>query len=806
MSNPSTQKRYLTSPRWLKVFLDIWENRSQTILVVASIAVGVFAVGMIVSTFFIIAQDMESSYSGSNPANIEIITESFDDDFVQITEKLPGVDTAEGRRTASLRISRDNGETWDNLEVIAIDNFEEASIFTRELISGQPIPNDKEILLESRILDAFDIELGEELLIQLSNGTVRQAPVVGFVRDQGVAGGPASDAVAYTTLDTLAWLGEDDSLNQLMVVVDGDRTDEAHIEAVALEVEDRIEKSGRIIFNSVTNRSDEHPGSDTVLAILGILGAMGLLMLILSGSLISNTLTALLNKQMRQIGVMKLVGARNFQVVGMYIVMIIVLSLLSLLISIPLGSWGGYRFSLFLGNLLSITIDDFRIIWVSVIIQVAIAVIIPLISGVSPVLKGARLSVEDAISDNSTGGTQKEGWLDRLGESFDRITRPMLVSIRNTFRNVRRLVLTLFTLTVAGGIFIAVFNVQASLTDFIGSVGNLFIADVSISLDRAYREDRLASYIEPLDGVVYTEGWLGTVGEVETFDGGELILSISGIPSDSTLVQPTLKEGRFLVPGDENAIVLAESIWTEFPDLSAGDTIPLEVAGNREELWTVVGIFAFPGPGDINVIGYAPYDTVARATNQIGRTTVLKVVTSDQSYAEQIAFGEEFDAILQAEGIGISEVEAGKATTESVSDGINTVISMLLGMAILTAIVGSIGLAGTMSMNVTDRIREIGILRAIGAVDRSILGSVLMEGIFIGVLSWLLGIVISFPLSYGLLVMVSLSLTSSIMPLLISTTGFWLWLLVIIVLASLASAIPARNASRLTIREVLAYE
>lgn len=801
-----TTKRYIAPPRWLKVFLDIWENRSQTILVVASIAVGVFAVGLIVSAYAIIAQDMEESYTASNPANIEIITQPFDDDFVTIIEKMPNVAEAEGRYTTNLRISQNNGESWDRLSVIAINDFETASIFQRELHSGEPIPNDRELILESRILDSMDIELGDKLLIELSNGTTREVPVVGFVRDQAIPGGPNSEPVAYFTLDTLTWLGEATEMNQLMAVVAGDTADEAYIDAVSIEVEDRIERTDRTIFSSFTNRSDEHPASDTVLAILSVLGVMGVLMLILGGSLISNTLTALLNKQMRQIGVMKLVGARNFQVVGMYVVMIIILSLLSLLVAVPLASWGGYQFARFFGNLLSISIGDFRMVWLSVVVQVAIAIIIPISAGISPVFRGSRLSVEEAISDNASSGKQKEGWLDRLGESLSWITRPMLVSLRNTFRNVRRLVLTLFTLTVAGGIFIAVFNVQASLNSFIGDVSNLFLADVSISLDRAYREERLATYIEPLPGVVYTEGWIDAVGEVEKPAGGELILAISGVPADTELVQPTMKEGRFLMPGDEQAIVLAESIWTEFPEMAAGDTIPLELEGGRVERWTVVGIMAFPGPGNVSVIGYAPYETISRATNEIGLVTNFKVATEEHAYTDQLAYGETFDAVLQTEGIGVTAVDAGKAQSEAVSDGINTVISMFLGMAILTAIVGSIGLAGTMSMNVTDRIREIGILRAIGAVDRSILGSVLTEGVFIGVLSWLLGIIVSFPLSYGLLAMVSLSLTNSIMPLQYSPTGFWLWLLVILVLSALASVIPARNASRLTIREVLAYE
>lgn len=799
-------KKYVATPRWLKVFLDIWENRSRTILVVASIAVGVFAVGMIVAAYVILQTDMEDGYRSSNPANIDIVTTPFDDDFVRTVEKIPGVRQAEGRHRASLRISQDDGATWQSLTVIAFDDFEASEIFLREPVSGKTVPDNKEILLEARILDDYDLALGEELLIQLPNGTLREVPVAGFGRDQSIPGGPDAAAVAYITLDTLEWLGQEPVLNQILVTVDGAGDDLAYIDSISATVEDRIEANRGQIRSSKTNTSTEHPSGETALAILGVMGAMGVLMLILGGSLIANTLTALLNQQMRQIGVMKLVGARNFQVIGMYLVLIIILGLISLILSIPLAGYAGYGFARFFGGLLSISIGEMRFIPIAIIVQVIIAIIVPLLSGIVPILNGARLTVEEAITDNDGGGSSKAGWFDMLGESWESVQRPVLVSLRNTFRNMRRLSLTLFTLTVAGGIFIAVFNVQASLFSFIGNVGNLFIADVTVTLDQPYREAELTGLIETIPGVTETEGWLVAVGDVTKADESEVIFTIQAPPIGTNMVRPNIKEGRFLEPGDQNALVVAESILSEFPDVTVGDTLPLSLNGGREEPWTIVGIYAFPGRDVDSILTYAPYNVIEAKTNQTGKASVIKVATREKTIEDQKAYGNTIDNFLQEQGVKVSSVEAGLTLTETVSDAISSLITLFLGMAVLTAIVGSIGLAGTMSMNVMERIREIGILRAIGAVDTAVMGSVLSEGIFIGVLSWLLGIILSFPISTGLLTLVSLALTNSVMPLKYNATGFWLWLVVILVLSALASIIPARNASRLTIREVLAYE
>ncbi|MEM7800330.1 MAG: ABC transporter permease [Chloroflexota bacterium] len=802
-------KSYPSRPRWLKVFLDIWENRSRTILVVASITVGVFAVGMIIAAYIILETDMTSSYEAVNPANIEILTSTFDEDFVATVERLPGIKEAEGRYSTSLRVSQDEGETWRGLRVVGINDFEESNIFKREPVEGAIAPEDREMLIEARVLESFDVALGDQLLVQLSNGTTREVPVTGIVRDQAIRGGPNEQAVVYVSLDTLTWLGQAPVLNELLAVAEGDGNDKAYLEELAVTVEDRIEQNGGLVFRSITNLTNEHPSASIVLAILTVLGVMGIMMLVLGGSLIANTLTALLNQQMRQIGVMKLVGARSLQIVSMYLVLIIAMGLLSLIISIPLAAWGGYQFALFFGDLLSIAIGDFRFVPISIVAQIAIAIFIPILAGIAPVILGARRTVEDAISENDASVTGSS-FFELIGESIDWISRPLLVSIRNTFRNVRRLSLTLFTLTFAGSIFIAVFNMQASLGGFIDNVGSLFQSDANITLGRPYRAEFINSVVSELPDFERTEGWLQTVGEIERVnDDDDVILTFLALPAGSELAVPAIKDGRLLTPEDAgtNRLMIAETIWREFPDLQAGDFLPVGVNGNRAEAWEVVGIYNFPSPDEADpLLVYAPYETIAVETNQIGMTTYVNVVSGADSFEEQTILAGQLDALLQENDIRVAAVEAGGALVEQASEDISVLVSFFLGMAVLTAIVGSIGLAGTMSMNVMDRIREIGILRAIGAVDSAVMGSVLTEGVFIGFISWILGIVFSFPITYLLLVMVSFSISDSMMPFIVNPTGYWLWLIVILALAALASIIPARNASRLTIREVLAYE
>jgi putative ABC transport system permease protein len=134
------------------------------------------------------------------------------------------------------------------------------------------------------------------------------------------------------------------------------------------------------------------------------------------------------------------------------------------------------------------------------------------------------------------------------------------------------------------------------------------------------------------------------------------------------------------------------------------------------------------------------------------------------------------------------------------------VVAFLVLMALLLAAVGGLGLTTTMSINVLERVREIGVLRAIGASNVSVRKIVLLEGIAIGFLSWMVGMLLSFPISRFMSEQLGLALIKVPLSYEYSILAAILWFFVLQIVAVIASLGPARNAVRLTIREVLAYE
>ena len=221
--------------------------------------------------------------------------------------------------------------------------------------------------------------------------------------------------------------------------------------------------------------------------------------------------------------------------------------------------------------------------------QAAIGILTPLLAALWPVLRGTSVTVREAISDYGVG----DGGSTRLSDLLLRIrglSQPVQLSLRNTFRRRARLVLTLITLILGGMIFMTVGSVRLSLTNLIeqGISYNQF--DISIDFERSYRTAKLEEILMGVPGVTEVEVWTTDSATPVRTDGTEGdTISLTALPADSNMVDPTLSAGRWLLPDDENAIVVSQKVLGSEPDLQVGDELVLDIDG-REQAWTVVGI------------------------------------------------------------------------------------------------------------------------------------------------------------------------------------------------------------------------
>ncbi len=193
--------------------------------------------------------------------------------------------------------------------------------------------------------------------------------------------------------------------------------------------------------------------------------------------------------------------------------------------------------------------------------QILIAILIPLGAGFFPVNSGAKTSVQQAISNYRPGDqTAKRKFFNVNAKWISWISRPILLSFRNTFRKRGRLLLTIFTLTVAGAVFIAVFNVRDSMAHVMSQLMQHFMGDVTVNFRQPYRVSKIEQNLLTIPGVKGVEGWGGAAGEIwDENDNVVTNLSISAPPQNTQLLTPEFVAGRWLLPNEERAMVVSDT-------------------------------------------------------------------------------------------------------------------------------------------------------------------------------------------------------------------------------------------------------
>jgi putative ABC transport system permease protein len=810
-------------PRWRKVFLDLIENKARTLLVVFSIAIGVFSIGVIAGTYVIISNDMSASYAANHPANVEIrLMGGINDDVLTSVNNMRGVQDAEGRRVLTMRVRAANSDTWTTLNIIAFNDFSANKVDLLTPYEGQSAPGKKQVVLEKDALKRLNIKVGDQLVVELADGkTMKSFPVVGIVKDPTTGAGDfLGQPFAYITMSTLPTLNEPELYNRVYATVKTGQDDSSYISDVAANIKDKLDRSGYRVLRSRTSKTHEHPLAAPVNAILGILMALGILIVFLSSSLIANTLNALINQHLRHIGVMKLVGGRNRQILFMYLALIVSFGVLALLISVPLGGQGAYGLSLFIADQMRFNLLGYRIVPMAFIVQIAIGILVPLVAGLIPVINGSKVTVLKAVSGDLARaegkplhkGPKRESAWQRfetratvaLSKRGIHIPRPLLISLRNTFRRRGRLLLTLFTLTMGGAIFIGVFNVRTTLHDYVNSIGSYFRADVTLDFSQPYRTDKVTQYALQIPGVAGVEGWQGLSTDLLLPDGSVAdTLNVLAPPAKSELVKPIISDGRWIQPGDVRKLAISEAVIHYYPNLKVGQYLPLKVNG-RTQQWQVIGIFKFVGREGI--LAYAPLEYVSQVNDLADQSTSYRIILSQHDRATQNAMADTIDHFFLNKGFKVVQAQSGLASLDTASESLDILVTFLLIMALLTASVGSMGLAGTMGMNVLERTREIGIMRAIGASDMIIMRTVIAEGVVIGTISFVLAIILAVPFTYLLSYIVSMAVFETPIKTIFTPAGYLIWFALVLVMSAIASILPARSAASLTIREVLAYE
>jgi putative ABC transport system permease protein len=378
------------------------------------------------------------------------------------------------------------------------------------------------------------------------------------------------------------------------------------------------------------------------------------------------------------------------------------------------------------------------------------------------------------------------------------------------FRHKGRLILTQIVLIAAGTAFLMVMSLNSSLDLTLDNYFGRLRYDIRIFFTKLERGDQIMPLAEIVPGVEKVELDYGQQANLflegqQVQDAG-LSTNIRGIRAGSDIYEPLIVAGRWLSPEDTGRVVVIPRQTAEDYRINVGDILTLDLGTYGKEEWQVVGLYepVFVG-GFASPDLYAPMETLYRVSKKYNQAYQIMVRTTAHDEASVTAITKNIKEVFEQHSLSVAasttQLEA-RATNEW---QFGLVTSMLLALSVIVAIVGGIALMGVLSIGVIERTKEIGVLRAIGARSRTILGIFLMEGILQGLISWLIAIPLSFlvsPLAASQLGQVMFGATLDYQ---YNWMAVVIWLGIVFLVSILASVLPARGATQISVRDSLAY-
>ena len=194
--------------------------------------------------------------------------------------------------------------------------------------------------------------------------------------------------------------------------------------------------------------------------------------------------------------------------------------------------------------------------------------------------------------------------------------------------------------------------------------------------------------------------------------------------------------------------------------------------------------------------------------NQAHLVNSLMFVAKENDYKQVIDLKKNIENAIAPTDFKVLYVMSQAERVKIIYDHLNIILMTIVLLSFLVLIVSAIGMASATGINIMERTREIGVMRAIGATPKKIYALFVMEGMITSTLSILLGLLLSWPLSklaavfFGNLMLGK----EAELQFAFSPSGFWTTLAVTFLFGWLASRIPAKSAIGLPTHKALLYE
>ena len=781
-----------------KVIRDLVEEKGRTFIVLIAMILGSFSVAMLSTSNQLLNQNLKENYLKTNPASFTIIVKDSTDKAMNLLKNNPDIKSCEIRSKVAARFKTFDNQ-WLPVWLFIVQDFDSININSFKIDVGSLPKNTNEMVVERAYRKMTVIEPGRNYYLKLPGKDAVLMNLSGKVYDAGQA--PSwMENMLYIYIDnkTAKTLNIVEKQKEIKCVLAANRYNKIAIENVLIKAKSILSSNQIEVIRTEILTPGEHPHETQMKSLMFLLQMFGILILFLSCFLIINMITSIMNKQIRQIGIMKAIGASNYKIINIYLSFVMILAFIANLIAIPLGYHIGLIYTNFVAGMLNFEIFNNQLSHATIMFLIGIGILLPILISLYPIIKTSRTTVQASLNDY---GVEEKNNTPKIFSRFP-FSNIVQYSIRNTFRQKLRQIITMLVLVLGGAIFISSFNIRSSSNNTVKEMFDNVKYDYQLVCNESYSNEKLDSCLNKLSNVKQKEYLYSSKATIPYSNGLEseqfMLRTVSG---NSSFYNFDIIKGKKLQEG-KSGVVINHMFASKFKNLGVDSILKFKWKGKIIET-KIIGISRdlFIPPTI-----YLDHDYFYNSNQLLKLSNLVFIDVDNEKINNFSTYSTNLEESLAKDGININILYRKDTYKKAVVEHLVVIMTMLIMMTFLLLLVGGLGLATTMSINVVERKRELGILRSIGVTDKKMYRLLLFEGITIGLISWFFALLIAMPISYYLgnkffTIFFDTTLNFSISPL-----GILFWLLISIIFSFLAVLIPAKNISKMNASALIAYE